>query len=229
MGAIYLVRHGQASFGSDDYDRLSELGFEQSEVTGRDFAARGIEPDVVLHGRMRRQRETAETMHSAAGWSCPLEVVNELDEYDVLEALAAAEPEELETLNSGVSTKRFQDVLDGALMRWTDTHAYAEYELSSTAAIGGITARAGSGRSVVVVSSAGTLSLAVARLLSGIDLTAEQRPDPGLWIRLQRVAVNAAATRVVSGRGGQTLIAFNEHQHLENASGDEPRRLVTVR
>ena len=26
MGTLYLVRHGQASFGADDYDKLSELG-----------------------------------------------------------------------------------------------------------------------------------------------------------------------------------------------------------
>jgi broad specificity phosphatase PhoE len=26
MGTLYLVRHGQASFGADDYDQLSELG-----------------------------------------------------------------------------------------------------------------------------------------------------------------------------------------------------------
>ena len=29
MGTLYLVRHGQASFGSDHYDQLSELGRRQ--------------------------------------------------------------------------------------------------------------------------------------------------------------------------------------------------------
>ncbi|WP_194861659.1 phosphoglycerate mutase family protein, partial [Dietzia sp. SYD-A1] len=60
MGAIHLVRHGQASFGSGDYDRLSETGHLQAELTGRDMAARGLRPDVVIHGGMRRQRETAQ-------------------------------------------------------------------------------------------------------------------------------------------------------------------------
>ena len=35
MGTIYLVRHGQASFGSDDYDQLSPLGEEQSWHLGQ--------------------------------------------------------------------------------------------------------------------------------------------------------------------------------------------------
>ncbi len=34
MGTLYLVRHGQASFGSDDYDRLSPLGQRQSQRLG---------------------------------------------------------------------------------------------------------------------------------------------------------------------------------------------------
>jgi broad specificity phosphatase PhoE len=38
MGQIYLVRHGQASFGSANYDQLSELGHEQARRT-RNFTA----------------------------------------------------------------------------------------------------------------------------------------------------------------------------------------------
>lgn len=34
MSVIYLVRHGQASFGSDDYDRLSTIGREQAQALG---------------------------------------------------------------------------------------------------------------------------------------------------------------------------------------------------
>ena len=46
MRLIYLVRHGQASFGKRDYDALSELGHEQSRLLGRALAAREIVPDV---------------------------------------------------------------------------------------------------------------------------------------------------------------------------------------
>ena len=37
MGMLYLVRHGQASFGAADYDQLSELGARQCEALGRWF------------------------------------------------------------------------------------------------------------------------------------------------------------------------------------------------
>ena len=59
MGVVLLVRHGQASFGADDYDVLSETGWEQARLLGAWLAARGVAPDVVVRGGMRRHRETA--------------------------------------------------------------------------------------------------------------------------------------------------------------------------
>ena len=41
MGTLYLVRHGQASFGTDDYDLLSELGVRQCERLGEWFREHG--------------------------------------------------------------------------------------------------------------------------------------------------------------------------------------------
>lgn len=60
MGAIYLVRHAQASFGAGSYDKLSTLGLEQASVIGRALGARGIRPDVVVCGGMVRHRDTAD-------------------------------------------------------------------------------------------------------------------------------------------------------------------------
>jgi len=62
MGSIFLIRHGQASAFTDDYDRLSALGYQQS----RDLAARwirsGIEFSSVFSGPLQRQKETASTV-----------------------------------------------------------------------------------------------------------------------------------------------------------------------
>ena len=38
MANLFLVRHGQASFGADDYDRLSPTGHEQSRLLGEYLA-----------------------------------------------------------------------------------------------------------------------------------------------------------------------------------------------
>ena len=58
MGTLYLVRHGQASFGADDYDVLSPLGHQQSVRLGAYFRHKGIRFDAALTGTLSRQRQT---------------------------------------------------------------------------------------------------------------------------------------------------------------------------
>ncbi|MEM9303204.1 MAG: histidine phosphatase family protein [Pseudomonadota bacterium] len=60
MGKLTLVRHGQASLGADDYDRLSDLGRQQSRLLGRYWAEQGRSFDRVVVGPLRRHRETHE-------------------------------------------------------------------------------------------------------------------------------------------------------------------------
>ena len=68
MATLYLVRHGQASFADENYDRLSALGRRQSVWLGEYFAERGIVFSRVVCGTLERQRQTArailETMDS---------------------------------------------------------------------------------------------------------------------------------------------------------------------
>ena len=80
MGQVVVVRHGQASFGAEDYDVLSGTGEEQARVVGRSLAH--LEPDLVVHGSLVRQRRTAELAASAAGWSAPLREDHRWDELD---------------------------------------------------------------------------------------------------------------------------------------------------
>ena len=58
MGTLYLVRHGQASFGAEDYDNLSELGHKQSVRLGEYFANKGIAFDGLIAGTLRRHKQT---------------------------------------------------------------------------------------------------------------------------------------------------------------------------
>ena len=58
MGTLYLVRHGQASFGEADYDRLSPMGHQQSRRLGEYFAGQGLVFDAVITGTLRRHAET---------------------------------------------------------------------------------------------------------------------------------------------------------------------------
>jgi broad specificity phosphatase PhoE len=59
LGSIYVVRHGQAAFGTDDYDRLTEVGFTQARLLGQYLGARRIRIDAIFTGTLRRQIETA--------------------------------------------------------------------------------------------------------------------------------------------------------------------------
>ncbi len=58
MGTLYLVRHGQASFGADDYDNLSELGHRQSLRLGEYWRDKGLKFDAVLVGTLKRHAQT---------------------------------------------------------------------------------------------------------------------------------------------------------------------------
>ncbi|MBT8370495.1 MAG: histidine phosphatase family protein, partial [Deltaproteobacteria bacterium] len=60
MSEIYFVRHGQASFGADDYDRLSPLGEKQARILARYLAKTGKVFDAIYYGEMERQQKTAQ-------------------------------------------------------------------------------------------------------------------------------------------------------------------------
>lgn len=220
MGLILLVRHGQASFGGDDYDVLSEQGHAQARHTGEVLAARGIEPARIITGSLRRQRETAEGLLAGLGrggddiaedprW-------NEYDQFALL-ALASASVEDWP--DDPVERNRaFQVALDEALAAWVAAGAAEppvgaggeSHDVFHTRATGAIDdLRAAPGTSVVV--SSGGVIAAVAAHLMGIP--------PAHWPAINRTMVNASITKVITGRRGATLVSLNEHGHLEGVDG----------
>jgi broad specificity phosphatase PhoE len=203
MGLLMLVRHGQASWGADDYDVLSVHGHEQAAVTGRHLAT-GPAPDVVVHGSMRRQRETARALVEAAGWDVPVREDPRWDEMDH-EALLAAQPWEGDPRSDRAE---FQAWFEAATDRWiagSDDGDYAEPWAAFDARVrGALDDVAGSG-SAAVVTSGGPIAAVTAALLGG-GRTAYARVAP--------VVVNASVTRVIAGRRGLSLLSLNEHDHL---------------
>ena len=113
MPIVLLVRHGQASFGGDDYDRLSDLGRRQAERTGRWLVDRGLRRPVAMHGSLRRQRDTAALALDAAGLRVEPRIDPRWDEYDHIDLVrryAAAHGSE-----EPRSSREFQGLLDSAL------------------------------------------------------------------------------------------------------------------
>jgi len=97
MATIYLVRHGQASFGVEDYDRLSQIGWQQGRVLGRALRcsqAATAQPQAVFGGTLRRHRETVEAMARGFGDGLPaMQVASGFDEFDHVALIHRHRPE----------------------------------------------------------------------------------------------------------------------------------------
>ena len=64
MGRLFLVRHAQASFLSQNYDQLSALGETQARLLGEYWARRKMTFDRVCVGPAIRHRQTAQIANS---------------------------------------------------------------------------------------------------------------------------------------------------------------------
>ena len=212
MGQLLLVRHGQASWDSDDYDVLSSVGWEQSRLLGKALAARGIAPDLVVTGGMRRHRETAEACLGEMGVSLKPEVDAGWDEFDHVTMLAA-HPTSFE--GERPTRAEFQEWFEQATDRWTDGEHdddYSETFSAFTERIGSALRRTAerAEATAVVFTSGGPVSWSAASLLAD-----EPEVAGRLWRRLNPVCVNSGVTRLVTGRRGLTLVTFNGHAHLD--------------
>ena len=96
MGTLYLVRHGQASFGADDYDVLSDLGYRQALRLGEYFKYKGISFDAAFTGTLRRQVKTFDGICAGAGLPLQATQLAGLNEYDSDAVIATIHPHKLE-------------------------------------------------------------------------------------------------------------------------------------
>ncbi len=98
MSELFLVRHAQASYGEDDYDRLSELGHRQARWLGAYFKSRKLSFDRVVRGGLERHRETLEGIAAGMGQAFPDQRVhaewNEFDFESLITAYLDGRPDE---------------------------------------------------------------------------------------------------------------------------------------
>lgn len=214
MSLILLVRHGQASFGAADYDDLSPTGHEQSRVLGAALAARGVAPDRVVAGEMRRHAQTASSLLEGAGWSADVAVDAGWNEFDHLQVLGVHDSPEAAEGESEAAA--FQRWFEEATRRWTTAghdEAYDEsfgaFTSRVDAALDRLVADLPPKGTAVVLTSGGAIAWVAAALLAS---SAPARTD--LWLRLNPVSINTGTSTVVRGRRGTTLVAFNAHDHL---------------
>ncbi len=211
MPLLVILRHGQASFGSADYDVLSPVGRQQSLQTAGALRAAGVEAARVITGSLRRQRDTADALGDAYGLSPTVD--DRWNEYDADSVLAhhSDTAQRLEHPDVPMDSPReFQRVLERALERWITAgpdSPTAETWPAFNARVGAaLQGAAGAGPGTTMIVSSGGVIGALAVSLIGVD--------PITFPRLNRVTINCGVTRVIVGSAGATLASFNEQGHL---------------
>ena len=213
MGTLYLVRHGQASFGAADYDHLSELGRRQSVRLGEYWRERGMQFDAVITGTLRRHRQTWESIAEGLG----LQSDNALrwpglNEYDSEAVIATIHPGKLERPDSPEMYRHHFRLLREGLGAWMQGRtapagmpSYVDFLAGITSALDHVRNNH-HGANVLIVSSGGPISTAVGHVL-GTSL--ETIIELNLRIR------NSAVTEFAFTPKRHTLMTYNTLPHLD--------------
>lgn len=236
MSLIYLIRHGQASFGHDNYDKLSPVGHRQAKLLAAHLLGTQFRPDAVYSGNMDRQTATAEeviSLYRKHGRDIPdLQIMEAFNEYDTTSIvtvmfpdMAKADPSLNEDLGRMYTSKAsFKRVFEGAMLRWVtgeydtpDIETWKGLKARVSGALADIMKRHGSGKTIAVFTSGGAIASSLAHVL-GI---------PGDFaMRLNWQIVNTSVSRYMYNEERITLAGFNSIAHLE-LEGDPS--LITYR
>ena len=216
MGNLYLVRHGQASFGAADYDNLSERGHQQSVKLGAYFRDAGVTFDAVITGTLKRHVQTwqgiARGMQRDDGDALARPGLNE---YDPVAIIRAIHPEPLHVPTTPEQVKGYFRLLRDGLAAWMQGKTepvgmpkYAEFLAGVTSALDHVRANH-FGKNVLIVSSGGPISTAVGHVLG---TTPETTIELNLRIR------NSALSEFAFTPKRHALVSYNTVPHLDSTA-----------
>lgn len=224
MGQIYLVRHGQASFGSADYDQLSPLGMEQGRLLGEWFAHCNQSFHRVVTGALKRHRQTADACIGALPKASRVETEWQTDagfnEYDHDEVVFRHRPDFAEPgaikrfLAETENGKRaFQIIFQEAMQRWMSGLHDADYlepwpvfRARCVAALERLVESAAPSQDIIVFTSGGTIATLCQHLL---------KLDDQQVAELNWSLVNCAVTKLFYQPDRVVLSYLNNFAHLE--------------
>lgn len=204
MGEITLIRHGQANSHAQDeasYDRLSDLGWQQSRWLGDYFRAFEAPFDRVVHGSLRRHRETYEGL----GLDLTAEEDARLDEMDYFTLGGVLEEK------YGVpfpTSESFHAHIPQVLEAWEADHIRGRESFASFAArVDAVVQDATEpGKRVLLVTSGGVIGM-VLRGLLGLD--------PHKLARILLPIHNSSVHKIRIEPHGPVLWSFNGIPHLQ--------------
>jgi broad specificity phosphatase PhoE len=212
MGTLYLVRHGQASFGAANYDQLSELGTRQCAQLGAWMRARGLRFDGVLRGTLARQRQSLEAIASELPGLPPALEWPGLNEYDSHAVVRAVHAGELKPATDAESYRQHFRLLREGLARWMDSSVQPEGMPSWRDFVAGVAGALDHVRTqfdgpVLLVSSGGPIATAVAHVLEAPASTV---------IELNMRIRNSALTEFAFTPKRHMLLSYNTLPHLDH-------------
>ncbi len=209
MAELLVVRHGQASFGADNYDVLSDLGHQQSRVVGALLREMDWQPDRLLTGTLNRQKDTLASM----GFDQPPEEHAGFNEYDFADLLNARFKGKVPNLVKADRKTHFRTLRD-TVFDWQDaafdgaSETYAAFSARVEAARRFATDT--TARRVLVVSSGGVIGQMTAMALGAPD---RQMMHLNLQIK------NTAMTRFMFSGPSFSVHEFNVTPHFMTAEG----------
>jgi len=228
MSELILVRHGQASFGTDSYDKLSKRGVEQVKLLARHWQSLNERFDCVYSGTLLRQKETAhELLSLVKGEPAQAFEHHELNEYNsdpllqiYLRDHAAGEGFDASIIPWPITEAGlFQQLFEAATSKWirdelqpavedTAFEHWQDFQRRVHTKLDEIMREHTSGSKVLISTSGGVIAMALQRVL--------QFPDDKV-ISTNWMVHNSAVTRVKYGNGKISLTQFNSLAHLEKA------------
>jgi broad specificity phosphatase PhoE len=227
VATLYLIRHGQASYGETDYDRLSARGREQAAALGRFLGNAGL--NTLYAGPLVRHRQTVEVASEAAvaaDLAVPdPQIVPELAEYPAFEILKhmiprlVAEDEKFAGLETARTPRLLDEAFHAILGRWSRDEWAAEglervgdFMVRVRSGLDRIFRSAGSGARIACVTSAGPIGVAVGLLFGASE---ERMVRTSVLIRNASVTELRFRSQEFDWRPDQlSLVTFNVTEHL---------------
>lgn len=234
MGRMFLIRHAQASFLEENYDKLSTIGEIQAHRLGEFWASRQRAFDRVYSGPRVRQLDTARIVSHAyqeVGLAFPAPVVmNEFDEYEgevVLRQCLSRLLEESSEIRefhrrfersntADDKRKSYQRLFEAVIGKWADAaillpdvESWPDFCARVRRGLSQVASSKSRGERVAIFSSGGPIGVAMQRALN---------LSPQDTLRVAWMSQNCSYSEFLFSGDRFTLSTFNAFPHLDDAA-----------